>query len=75
MTAKSKESLSEGNLYFRSTVEFSDSLTKLLAEAHENLSSINVKIDFSSLKLQDNVDRLCDKTFRYLGIKETLTLY
>ncbi len=74
LVAKKKE-LEEGDLFFKSTVAFSDEFTTLLSKAHPQLTCMNVIMNFNKIKERPDEIKICEKVFAYLGIKDTLTLH
>ncbi|TNV73761.1 hypothetical protein FGO68_gene5604 [Halteria grandinella] len=74
------DQIKQGQLYYQSTVQFQDTFTTLVGkQLRQNrgskISTINVKVNFKKLKNNHSYRRqqeLCEKTFQYLGLKETL---
>ncbi len=72
--------IKEGQLFYQSTVSFKDRFTSLLGNhlkqtRNSKTRSINVKINFKILKRHDSFKKkqeLCEKTFAYLGIEDTI---
>jgi hypothetical protein len=72
--------IKDGQLFYQSSVSFKDKFTSLIGKhlqqtRNSKTSSINVKINFKILKRNDNYKKkqqLCDKTFAYLGLQDTI---
>lgn len=68
-----EKSLRSGQLFFQSTLKFQDTFTTLLQKQLKELKTINVKVNFK--KLQGDHSKqldMCNKTFAYLGIEDTI---
>ena len=75
-----KAKLRSGELFFQSTVQFKDTYTTLLGmqqrlNRNSNLKTINVKVSFKKLKRDGSFrkqQQLCEQTFNYLGLEDTI---
>jgi len=75
-----KHSVKRGELFFQSTIQFKDTFTTLLGVSqrfnrNSQLKTINVKVSIKKLKHDDNYmlkQQLCEQTFNYLGLKDTI---
>ncbi|CDW73879.1 UNKNOWN [Stylonychia lemnae] len=67
--------LKRGQLLFLSTLQYQDTFTTLLSRQYKDVATINVKVNFQSLK--DNLTKqkqMCDQTFQYLGVLDTISV-
>jgi len=70
----------QGQLFFQSSVSFQDTFTTLLGRQlrstrNAKLATINVKINFRNLSSHDSFrvqNELCEKTFKKLGLEDTI---
>ncbi len=64
----------EGDLFFKSTVAFSDEFTTLISKQNPQIACMNIIINFNNINERKDEIRLCQKAFAYLGLKEKLVL-
>lgn len=68
-----EQHIRKGQLFYQSTIQFQDTFTRLLGKQIKDIKTITVKVNYKSIK--DNFRKqheLCEKTFAYLGLKDTI---
>jgi len=63
-------------IFYHATLEFKDRFTKLMQEKIKGLKTITVKTNYNQMPdggiNMKVANRLCNKTFNYVGLKETI---
>lgn len=60
------------DLLYYSTTQFSSHFVKAIQRAEPKISVIDVEVNYSDIKKDDAKERLCAKTFGYLGISDSI---
>lgn len=60
------------DLLYYSTSKFSKAFVDAIRRSEPKLSVIDVEVNYSHIKKEDDKEALCSKTFNYLGLVDTL---
>jgi len=61
------------DLLYYSTSRFSSLFIEAIKKSESKISVIDVEVNYSNIKKDDDKEKLCSKTFNYLGISESIT--
>ena len=65
---ESEDEMIYWDLIYYSTSRYSTMMLENIEKAEKKIKSINVTVNYNSLKKEEDKERLCMKTFNYLGI-------
>lgn len=69
---ETEEDMIYWDLLYYSTSNFSTHFTKCLRKSEPKVKAIDVFTNYNSLKKDDDKEKLCAKTFSYLGLQKSI---
>ena len=67
--------IKRGQILFSASLAFQDKFTSMIGKKFSDVKTINVKVNFKTLKSDLGIQRrLCENTFAYLGINDTIRI-